>query len=149
MTDIRFYHMERQPLEEVLPALLQKALENGHRVLVKTQTEQEAERLAEHLWTFRPDAFLPHGTKKDGRESAQPVFLTAGNDNPNGADVLIVTGGTESGDIAPYKLYCEVFDGRDEKQLTTARARWKSYKDSGHALTYWQQGEKSWEKKSI
>jgi DNA polymerase-3 subunit chi len=148
MTDVRFYHMERQSLEQVLPALLAKALENGHRILIKTANEAEAERLAEYLWTYRPEVFMPHGTKKDGHDSEQPIYLTAGNDNPNGADVLILTNGTTADDISNFKLCCEMLDGRDPEQVGNARERWKSYKDSGHALTYWQQGEKSWEKKN-
>lgn len=148
MTEVRFYHMERQGLEDVLPMLLTKALENKHRILIKTRDEKEAERLNEFLWVFQPDIFLPHGTKKDGNTDKQPVFLTATNDNPNNADVLILTQGTTAEDISGFKLCCELLDGRDGEQITAARERWKTYKDSGFALTYWQQGAKSWEKKN-
>ena len=147
MTEIRFYHMERQDIEQVLPSLLMKALENGHRILIKTRDEPEAERLNEILWTFRPDIFLPHGTKKDGHVDRQPIFLTSGNDNANNADMLILTQGAE-GDVANFKLCCELLDGRDGEQVQLARTHWKKYKDEGHTLTYWQQGEKSWEKKN-
>jgi len=41
-----------------------------------------------------------------------------------------------------------LFDGRDEDAVTSARARWKALKDEGHDLTYWQQGERGWEKKA-
>jgi DNA polymerase III subunit chi len=149
MTEIRFYHMERQDLEQVLPSILLKALENGHRVLVKTRDEKEAERLNEHLWVFQPDIFLPHGTRKDGRPEQQPVWLTPEDENPGNADVLILTQGTESASVESYKLCCELLDGRDENEIARGRERWKKYKDSGHALTYWQQGTKSWEKKSV
>ncbi len=140
--------MESQGLEQVLPSLLARALENNHRIVVKTRDEKETERLSEHLWVFQPGAFLPHGTKKDGFAERQPVFLTSGNDNPNNADVLILTQGTEREDIGGFRLCCELLDGRDEAQVAAARARWKTYKESGYALTYWQQGDKSWEKKN-
>ncbi len=149
MTEVRFYHMERQSLEQVLPGLVTRALENGHRILVKTVDEKEAERLSEHLWVYRPDVFIPHGTKKDGHESLQPVYLTSSNDNPGNTDTIILTQGTTAENIGNYKLCCEILDGRDPGQIDAARARWKIYKESGHALTYWQQGEKSWEKKEI
>ncbi|MGB4056666.1 MAG: DNA polymerase III subunit chi [Alphaproteobacteria bacterium] len=147
-TEIRFYHMEKQKLEDVLPALLLKALENGRRILVKTLDEKEAERLCEHLWTYQPDIFLPHGTQKDGNAEKQPVFLTANNENPNNADMIILTQGMACDDLSPFSLCCEILDGRDETQIAAARNRWKKYKEAGHALTYWQQGEKSWEKKN-
>lgn len=148
MTEVRFYHMERQSLEQVLPGLITRALENGCRILIKTGDEKEAERLSEHLWVYRSDIFIPHGTKKDGHEKLQPVYLTSSNDNPNNADTIILTQGTTA-EIGGFKLCCELLDGRDPEQINAARSRWKSYKDSGHALTYWQQGEKSWEKKDI
>lgn len=147
MTEIRFYHLERQSLDQVLPALLSKAVEGGHKILVKTADEQEAERLNNHLWSFRPDSFLPHGTEKDGFKEDQPIFLSAQDDNPNGADVLILTQGTASDTLDQFSLCCEMLDGRDEQAVKEARERWKTYKEKGFAVTYWQQGEKGWEKK--
>jgi DNA polymerase III subunit chi len=148
MTEIRFYHLERQGLEQVLPSILAKALERGSRVIVKTADEKEAERLNEFLWTYNPDSFLPHGTKKDGFTDQQPVILTSADENPNGADVLILTQGTQSAMQGDFKLCCEMLDGRNENEVAGARARWKTYKDAGFEVTYWQQGDKGWEKKA-
>ncbi len=148
MTEVRFYHMERQGLEQVLPGLLMKALENGHRIIVKLRDEKEAERLSEHLWIFRPDIFLPHGTKKDGHAAHQPVWITSEDGNPNGADLLILAQGAQTPSLEGFKLCCEMLDGKNEDETSSARARWKIYKESGLSLTYWQQGEKSWEKKN-
>lgn len=148
MSEIRFYHMERQNLDQVLPALLTKALQNGHRILVKTRDAGEAERLNNHLWTFDPDSFLPHGSEKDGAPAAQPIWLTPGNDNPNGADLLILTPGTESENLGDFKLICTLLDGRNPADVEAGRKSWSAYKEAGHDLTYWQQGAKGWEKKS-
>jgi DNA polymerase-3 subunit chi len=147
-TEVRFYHLERTGLEQVLPGLLMKALENGHRILVKTASDKEAERLSEFLWVYNPDSFIPHGAGKDPHQDKQPVWLTANDDNPNNADVLILTNGAQSDAHANFKLCCEMLDGRDSEAVAAARARWKTYKDQGFTVTYWQQGEKGWEKKS-
>ncbi len=146
-TEIRFYHLERQILEQVLPALLLKALDQGRRVVVKTRDEKEAERLSEHLWVFQPDVFLPHGTKKDGFAESQPVWITAQDENPNSANVLILAQGAESDCVESFALCCTMLDGRDPDQVAQGRERWKQYKERGFSLTYWQQGEKAWEKK--
>lgn len=149
MTDVRFYHLSTQTLDQALPAILTKALDAGHRILVKCADETQATRLSDHLWTFRPDSFLPHGTKKDGHADAQPIYLTAGNDNPNAANVLILTGGTSADDIAGFTLCCEMLDGHDGEAVDAARARWKLYKEAGHGVTYWQQTETGgWDKKA-
>lgn len=148
MTEIRFYHLQTQSLDQALPQILTKALAGGHRIVVRTASERDTERLNDYLWTFRPDSFLPHGSTKDGYAADQPVFLTAGEDNPNNAGVLILTAGVPANDIAGYTLCCEIFDGRDAGAVSAARERWKSYKADGHDLTYWQQNDKGgWDKK--
>jgi DNA polymerase-3 subunit chi len=148
MTEIRFYHLEKSGLDNVLPQLVGKALQKGERILIKAPDENEVERINEHLWTFDPASFLPHGTAADGSETDQPVFITAANENPNGAKILFLTHDLEAADLAAYQLVCEIFDGRNEDSLAKARARWKTYKDAGHDLTYWQQGDKGWDKKA-
>lgn len=93
MTEIRFYHLQTRSIDQALPDIVQKALSAGHRIVVRARDEGEVERLNSHLWTYRPNSFIPHGSRKDGHATDQPVYLSAGNDNPNGADALIVTGG--------------------------------------------------------
>jgi DNA polymerase III subunit chi len=148
MTEIRFYHLERSGPDQVLPALLTKALQTGKRVLIKTPDAAYAERLSEHLWTYDPNSFLPHGTAKDGFETDQPVFLSETAENKNNAEILFSLHDHEIPNLETYHMVCAIFDGRDEAALEAARARWKIYKDSNHTLTYWQQGEAGWEKKA-
>lgn len=38
MTEILFYHLQQQPLEKVLPTLLEKSLERGWRVVVQASS---------------------------------------------------------------------------------------------------------------
>ncbi len=148
MTEIRFYHLRTRTLEQALPEILLKAYESGKRVVVRAPDEKAVARLNDLLWTFRADVFLPHGAKADGHEADQPVWLTAGNDNPNNAEVLIVTGGADASPEG-YALCCEMLDGHDEQAVTAARARWKDYQGKGHDLAYWQQTERGgWEKKA-
>src|SRR5215470_777200 len=65
MTEIVFYQLQRQPLERVLPTLIEKSLERGWRVVVQAASEERVEALDAHLWTFRDDSFLPHGTWRE------------------------------------------------------------------------------------
>ena len=148
MAEIRFYHLHTRTLDQALPEIVQKALSAGHRIVIRGADEKEVERLNNLLWTFRPDSFIPHGSDKDGQAAQQPVWLSAGNDNPNNANVLILTGGLEETALDSYTLACDIFDGRNEDNVIAARQRWKNYKDSGHKLTYWQQTEKGWEQKA-
>ena len=149
MTEIGFYHLQRSPLEEARQRLLEKALAAGMRALVRVPSEAEAERLVLQLWTFDAGSFLPHGGARDGRAADQPIYLTAGDENPNGAELLAQVGGAEMPDVAAFKRCLDLFDGGDDDQVTAARARWKRYQAAGHQLTYWQQKPNGgWERKA-
>lgn len=141
MTDIRFYHMTRKTLERALPELLAKALERYPRILVKTADTEQATMLDQVLWTYDPASFMPHSAAADEFAAEQPVFLTAGDINPGAAKMLVLTGGATAADVSVFDLCCELFDGNDDEAVTSARARWSSYKDDGHALTYFQQDD--------
>ncbi|MDD5587069.1 MAG: DNA polymerase III subunit chi [Alphaproteobacteria bacterium] len=148
MTEIRFYHLTRKTLEQALPELLEKTLERGWRAAVMAGSKERVEALTQHLWTYRPDSFLPHGNAKDGHAELQPVWLTAADERPNGADVLFLTDGAESARLGDYRLVCEVFDGNDDSAVAASRAHWNVYKAAGHDISYWQQGERGWTKEA-
>ena len=149
MTEIRFYHLTRKSLEQVLPEMLDKTLERGWRAVVVAGSPERAEALTQHLWTYRADSFLPHGNAKDGHAEAQPVWLTDNDERPNGASVLFLTDGAESKLIGEYTRVCELFDGNNDEAVGAARLRWATYKNSGHELSYWQQGEDGWTNRAI
>ena len=77
MTEILFYHLQRQPIERVLPQLLEKSLERGWRVVVQAASDERIDALDAHLWTWRDDSFLAHGTDREAEAALQPVLLTA------------------------------------------------------------------------
>ena len=149
MSEIGFYHLVRTPLEKALPKLLEKVLESGARAVVMAGSEERVESLASLLWTYHPNSFLPHGTARDGKPAAQPIWLTGLDENPNGAGILVLTDGAASERLADYARCLEIFDGGDAEAVNRARERWRAYKEAGHSLTYWQQTETGgWEKKA-
>lgn len=149
MTEVWFYHLERAPLERVLPALLERSLERGWRAVVQAGSEERVEALDSLLWSWREESFLPHGTARDGHEAEQPVFLTAADANPNEARIRFLVDGAEAGDLSAYERVVYLFDGRDEEAVARAREQWQAAREAGHEVTYWQQGEGGrWEQKA-
>lgn len=148
MTDVNFYHLQRSTLESALPKLLEKILQAGKRAVVMARSEERVTALNALLWTYDPNAFLPHGSKADGHAPEQPVWLTAEDENPNAATVLVLTDGAATAHLRDYERCLELFDGNDPDRVAEARQRWAGYRQEGHAVTYWQQGERGWEKKA-
>lgn len=149
MTDIRFYHLTRKTADQTLPDLLGRAFAKGHKIVVRSRDAAEAERLTDHLWAYNPDTFLPHGSAKDPSPDRQPIYLTETNDNPAGADVLMLMPGAGTDNIEGYGMCCMILNGHDDSQIAQARTLWKTWKEAGHAITYWQQSEAGkWEQKA-
>ena|SRR5437899_1522450 len=150
MTEILFYHLQRQPIERVLPSLIEKSLEHGWRVIVQAASEERIEALDAHLWTFRDDSFLPHATWREAEAAVQPILLTINDDNPNGAAVrFLIDGAPVPSDAAAYQRIVLLFDGDDPDAVETARARWTDAKQNGFDATYWQPDERGrWQRKA-
>lgn len=154
MTDIWFYHLRSQPLEKVLPNLIEKSLEKGWRVALQARSAERLDALDAWLWSFSDESFVPHGRAGDGDPDLQPVYLTTGIENPNGAALrlfvegaMIVPALNASG--TSYVRAVTLFDGRDAEELALARTQWKEIGALGFTATYWQQGERGrWEKKA-
>ena len=150
MTEILFYHLQRQPIERVLPTLLEKSIERGWRVVVQGGTEERIEALDAHLWTYRENSFLPHGTWREADAALQPIVLTVNDENPNGATVrFLVDGAPVPGDATSYQRIVLLFNGDDPDAVETARLRWSEAKKQGFDLTYWQSDENGrWQRKA-
>lgn len=149
MADIRFYHLTRKTAEQALPELVSRAYAKGHRIAVRVRDEGDLSRLDDHLWTYDAGSFLPHATIQDAQAAQQPVLLVSGNDNPAGADVLMLMPGAKTDGASGYALCCQLIDGHDEAQVAQARELWKVWKAEGHAITYWQQSDQGkWEQKA-
>lgn len=148
MTAVSFYHLERTSLDRALPKLLEKVLERGHRAVVLAGSDARVEALNTALWTYEQRSFLPHGSETDGFADRQPIYLTTHDENPNGADVLVVVDGAQSERLDAFARVLDMFDGHDEAAVEAARNRWRDLKEHGHELTYWQQTPQGgWEQK--
>lgn len=149
MTQIGFYHLLKLPLDQALPKLLEKAVAAGHRVVVRAGSDARVEHLNSRLWTYSEESWLPHGAAEDGEPQMQPIWLTAAEDNPNGAKVLVICDGAAPASLDGYDRCLDLFDGNDPDAVQAARERWKGWKAAGHELVYYQQTERGgWEEKA-
>jgi DNA polymerase III subunit chi len=148
MGEFRFHHCERRRVDEAMPALLERALEEGRRVVVRASSEEMVAALNDRLWTYDDAGFLPHGAAGDGDPTVQPIFLTARVENPNRATLLLRLSGAEMApEDAEFDPVVLMFDGRDGDSLADARAEWRRLKDEGHAISYWREGDEGgWER---
>ncbi len=149
MTDVLFYHLEIQPLERVIPVLLERSLERGWKVVVETGSRERAEALDAVLWTYRDESFLPHGVASgDDLDAQQPVLIVTGSANPNSANVRFFVDRAVPQSAEGYERIVYMFSGHDPDAVTEARAAWRALRE-GNQVTYWQQDDSGrWVKKA-
>ncbi|HUC67210.1 MAG TPA: DNA polymerase III subunit chi [Stellaceae bacterium] len=147
MAEIGFYHLRSLPLERALPSILERGVAAGHRIVVIAGSSERVEHLNDLLWTYNDASFLPHGSARDGNAERQPIWLTASDENPNAATMLVLVDGASSSRLENYARCCDIFDGNDEAAVAAARGRWQDAKAAGHQLVYWEQTEGKWEKR--
>lgn len=149
MTEVLFYHLQDMSLENVLPPLLEKSLERGWRVVVQSTSQERAEALDAHLWTYRDDSFLPHATSRAGDPAEQPIVLAVEEGNPNRANIrFLVDNAPVPADAESYERLVLVFNGDDRDSLAAARGAWTHCKSQGFDVTYWQTDERGrWQRR--
>lgn len=147
--ELLFYHLERAPLEHVLPDLLKKSLDKGWRAVVETDPQERVDAIDAMLWTFSEESFLPHGKAGEPGAANQPILVLHGTDNPNDAQIRFFI---DAGDVAAHSGYerlVYIFNGRDEAAVSRARGQWKAATAAGIDATYWQQNDAGrWQKKA-
>lgn len=142
MAEILFFHLQRQPLERVLPTLLRRSLDRGWRAVVRAGSDERVAALDILLWTYADESFLPHGTDGDGAPGEHPVLLTLGDRNANAAQALFLAeGAAVPADLSGYARVAYLLDGGDEAAVEAGRTAFGALRQAGHDLSYWQQDE--------
>lgn len=147
-TEVGFYHLTRGRIEQVLPRLMVKVLEAGHRAVVRGRDPQLLRLIDDKLWTEIPESFLPHALYPCENAEVQPILLTEGQEVPNGAKVAVLLDPELPEDASQFSRLLLMFDGEDSAALAQAREVWKKIKQvEGLTASYWTQGEKGgWQK---
>jgi DNA polymerase III subunit chi len=139
MAEVWFYHLEREPVENVLPGLLARGLQRELRMAVQGTDSARLAALSDRLWGHEDVAFLAHGGADDPAPEDQPIYLSIDGASPNKANYRFFVDGAEPESVEGLVRASIMFDGNMEDSLTQARALWKRFKAEGHAISYWKQ----------
>lgn len=132
---VDFYHLTSQPLERVLPAIAERVLAQGERLLIVADDDSLLDRLDNELWRYRPDSFLPHG-----RASDQPVWLSRVVEGHGPFANLAIVDGMWRDDAQGFTRIFFLFD---QQMIESARQTWRSLAaDTSIERHYWKQDER-------
>ena len=112
--------------------LVRKVFRTGQKIVVFGDPDTIAE-LDRHLWTFSALDFIPHVLSSDPLADRTPVILCSEACETPHADVLVNLSRETPAFFSRFERLVEVVTA-DEDDRSSARARWRFYRDRGYPL---------------
>ena len=129
---VDFYVLARptQSPGQFVCRLAMMAWEQGHRILVRTENQEEASRLDELMWDYPPGRFLPHGL--GGREAAPVAITTRDEAIPEHRNLVINLCTQPVPEPEHLARLCEIVPA-EPSQRTASREKFRAYRARGLA----------------
>lgn len=134
MTRVEFIKLNRPERARILCDLADEYYQSGRRVLVMVQDDNQGVTLDQFLWTWKKGAFIPHvydNGSVDCHDEA--VVIVAGEENPNGAEVLLMGVPCSIDFIRHFQHVIDFAETFDDARLAESRERFKLYREQGFA----------------
>lgn len=115
--------------------LTEKAVEQGHRVHLRTASALQTQRMDDLLWSYHDRSFLPHEVCTGEEVSHARVMVVVGEASapPSHRQLLINLTDTVPENLGDYERVAEIVAADPEKKRLS-RERYKAYRDRGYAL---------------
>lgn len=139
---VDFYQLTRDPVEQALPGIARRVLENGGRLLVVSDDAAQLERISRGLWDAGPDTYLAHDRAEAPMPEVQPILLTGRCEAANGARMIVLADGLWRDEALQFE---RVFYFFDDAAIDGARASWRTLsKADGVTPRFWKQDGGKW-----
>lgn len=136
MTRVEFFEVAGPRWEVALCQRVEAAYEEGRRIYVWAESEAEARRLDELLWSFREDSFVPHGLWQGEAQCDEPVAVGWRAGNPNGADCLVLARDAEPDELRGFPQVVDLAPVDLPPRLEAARRRYRTCRDAGLEVVF-------------
>lgn len=134
MTRIEFVKLQRPERARVLCELAEEFYLSGQRVVVVVQDDNQAMTLDQFMWSWKKGAFVPHAHRSGAVECHdEPVVIVAGEENPNGAAVLVMGVPCSLDFLRHFRHVIDFAETFDDTHREESRARFRSYREHGFA----------------
>lgn len=108
--------------------------QQGQRILVACQDQQQAEKVDEYLWQQEPDRFVPHNLVGEGMKGGSPVEIAWLGKRSNGNRQLLINLQESFPEFST--VYKDIIDfvPFESRLKALARERYIAYKNVGFNL---------------
>jgi len=131
-----FFEIKGPRWDLALCRQVQAAWEAGERVCVWADSEAEARRLDDLLWTFRDDSFVPHDLWQGEPNLATPVAVGWRAGNPNAATCLVLARDAAPADAAGFERVVDFAPVDLPERIGPARERYRAFREAGFTVSF-------------
>lgn len=134
MTRIDFYILPSESPGEIdtfACRLAEKAFRNGLRVLIAVDSQEQAAKLDDQLWTYREDSFLPHAPQNADQQAA--IEINHGEDPGLHHGLLINLCSDIPAWFSRFDRLAEIVCQHPDS-LARSRTRYSHFRDRGYPL---------------
>jgi len=137
MTVVIFVEVTASRMEMLACELAEHTYAQGDRLQIIAIDEEQAARLDDLLWTYKPDNFVPHGRWKGmDSESDQPVIITTRKEPVPGTTSLLTMDYCPVKIIRQFSKVIHVVVVDNQERLEASRRYWTLLKDAGFSLRH-------------
>jgi len=139
---VDFYQLTRDPVEQALPGIARRILEDGGRLLVVSEDPVQLERISRGLWDAGPETYLAHDRAEAPMPQVQPILLGVSCAAANGARMIALADGQWRDEALEFDRAFYFFD---QASIDGARASWRTLsKADGVTPRFWKQDGGKW-----
>ncbi|NIQ90326.1 MAG: DNA polymerase III subunit chi [Deltaproteobacteria bacterium] len=137
MTEITFVEVTASRMEIRACEIAERIYAEGGRLQIIAIDEEQAARLDDLLWTYKPDNFVPHGLWKGmDNESDQPVVITSRKERVPGITSLLTMDYCPVKMVRDFSNVIHVVVVDNQERLEASRRYWTLLKDAGFSLRH-------------
>ena len=141
-----FYNMSHRDVVADIAWLAENIFKKNNRIVIFCTDQETTEVVDDFLWSTRDDSFIPHSKKKDGKDTFDPILVTADLDGVYDHNVLLALNGglIKEKDWQRFAKIYYFFDDQDIKEKENARSMWKSFSSLNIDCKYWINEKNKW-----
>ncbi len=137
MTRIDFYILNENARHDrffLSCRITEKAWHQKHRIMIQTDSGQEARHMSQLLWTFRDQSFIPHELLPQADLKTTPVIIGWDDDAAQECDVLINLATEIPPFFSRFERLIEIVE-KDPAHKQVSRDHYRYYQERGYPLT--------------
>lgn len=139
---VDFYQLTRDPAEKLLPAIAQRVLDDGGRLLIISSDPAQLDAISTALWTSKADSFLANAKTSEGDDAIQPILLSTEATATNDAKFIALADGEWRDEAIDFSRAFYLFP---PSHTDNARTAWRGLGEHPDIeRRYWKQDGGKW-----